>query len=532
MIIKLPLLVTIMLSGAFAFGQSEATLDHNDVSTKLYDNGFWFNDSSNTVARYEVPQGVGTHAIFSGSFWFGGTDVNGQLKVAAQQYAGSGQDFFGGPICRGVSEWALTNDYFGQTVWKVSKAEINYHIANYGNSGYVMPNDIENWPAHGDTAITPNSGMLEFIAPFVDVNNNGVYDPQNGDYPCIKGDEAVFTIMSDMGGLHTASGGEPVGIELHCMFYQYSSVPELEKSTFVDVEVVNMGTQTLYDAKAAFFLDTDIGNYGDDFVGTDTLRDMIFTYNGDAMDETNGGSMGYGSTPPALGMKLLSHNLNHSISYSNAVVYPYTDPNSAAQYMHAMSGNWLDGSDQIDDNSQPTEYFYTGDPNQPGTWAEINTANAPGDRRMVASTDVGTFVPDVTSTAGNRITFSYALLYAQGTDYLNSVAELQSLADFTQNFYDNQTSDCFDLAVAGVDELSDQFEVVIAPNPNDGSFSILTDQPFENANVTVFDAGGKQVGKFILNSSDAHLNMGLSQGVYFLNINIDDYQIKKKFVVK
>lgn len=532
MITKLPLLTSIMLSGACVFGQTEAVLDQNDVSTNLYDNGFFFTDSVSDLPAYEVPKGFGLNSIYTGSFWIGGKDVNGQLKIAAQQYAGSGQDYFGGPICRADANWALAHDYFGQTVWKVSKAEIDYHIANYGNSGYVMPNDIENWPAHGDPALTSTAGMLEFIAPFVDANGNGEYDPENGDYPCIKGDEAVFTIMSDMGGIHTASGGEPVGVELHCMFYQYSSVPELTKSTFVDIEVVNMGSQTLYDATAGFFLDTDLGNFMDDFVGTDTLRNMIYTYNGDAMDEANVMNSGYGNPPPALGLKLLSHNLDHSISYTNSVIYPYTDPASSDQFMNALQGNWADGSDQIDDNSQPSEYFYTGDPNQTGSWAEINTANAPGDRRMVGSTDIGTFVPDLTSTAGNRITFSYALLYGQGSDHLNSVAQLQSLADFAQVFYNNQSSNCFDVSVAGVSELADDLSVTIAPNPNSGSFKILSDESLVNASVTVFDASGKQVGKLVIDSNNQQVDLGLSQGVYYLNINMEGYSIKKKFVVK
>lgn len=52
-----------------------------------------------------------------------------------------------------------------------------------------------------------------------------------------------------------------------------------------------------------------------------------------------------------------------------------------------MRGNWQDGSDQLDQNNQLTDYFYTGDPNTTGSWSENNVANPPGDRRMLASTD-------------------------------------------------------------------------------------------------------------------------------------------------
>ena len=68
-------------------------------------------------------------------------------------------------------------------------------------------------------------------------------------------------------GCTFGSTGAPIGIELHCMFYQFSSIPELENTTFLDVEVVNMSTLVLYDARASFFLDPDLGDYSDDYIG-------------------------------------------------------------------------------------------------------------------------------------------------------------------------------------------------------------------------------------------------------------------------
>jgi len=35
-------------------------------------------------------------------------------------------------------------------------------------------------------------GQSEKIAPFYDNNNDGIYDPMAGDYPQIKGDQALF----------------------------------------------------------------------------------------------------------------------------------------------------------------------------------------------------------------------------------------------------------------------------------------------------------------------------------------------------
>src|SRR5690606_25444911 len=42
---------------------------------------------------YEVPKNSGIMALFTGALWLGGTDVNGQLKLAALRYR-DGQDYW------------------------------------------------------------------------------------------------------------------------------------------------------------------------------------------------------------------------------------------------------------------------------------------------------------------------------------------------------------------------------------------------------------------------------------------------------
>ena len=79
----------------------------------------------------------------------------------------------------------------------MTAVEINNHILNYQSPGYIIPNDILNWPAHGDTTLGNSLGMLPYIAPFIDVDNDDIYNPSQGDYPCIKGDEAVYIVMND-----------------------------------------------------------------------------------------------------------------------------------------------------------------------------------------------------------------------------------------------------------------------------------------------------------------------------------------------
>ncbi len=526
------------LSAVFAlfslasFGQVSAQVDANNVNATISDDGFLFNNSQTSSAGYEVPAGSNNHAIYTGSFWFAGTDVNGQLKLAAQQFLGSGADYTAGPTTRYANQFAdagLSAAYFGQTIWKVSKADIDDHIANYQSSTYTMPNDIENWPAHGDTTLGSSSGMLPFIAPFVDANGNGTYDPENGDYPCIKGDYTVYTIMNDA-GLHFGSFGEPINMELHYMFYQYTSIPELENTTFMDVEVVNMGTQTLFDSRASFFIDPDLGDFSDDYVGTDTNRNMVYVYNADDFDGPNSGQPGYGAAPPAVGLKVLSHELSSSISYTIAGTYPQTPPSQPLEYYNAMNGNYTDNSDQLDGNGNPTDFTFYGDPNVAQSWSEFQQSTAPGDRRFVATLDAGVFGPDMSQGASDRRTYSYAIIYAKGTDHLNSVSELQSSADFVQNHYDNMTNNCFDSQVATISEAED-VEFVVAPNPTNGQFSIHWPST-EEATASIFDAQGRRVHIRKIYSGENLMKLILKSGVYFVNITSSRGSAVQRLVIR
>ncbi|MFT6500168.1 MAG: hypothetical protein ACJASQ_000275 [Crocinitomicaceae bacterium] len=506
------LTILLILVSSFANSQSSTVLNQNNVSANIQDEGFFFNNTANATAGFEVPAGNGTHLIYSSSFWMGGTDINGQLKLAAQRYIGSGQDYWSGFLELGSGS-PVANP-FGQTIWQVTKAEIDNHILNSQTVGYVIPNDILNWPVHGDSTL----GTLPYIAPFVDVNNDGVYDPHGGDYPCIKGDEAVYTIMNDRGNVH-ASGGDPISVELHYMFYQYSTVPGLEDVTFIDLEIVNMGTQTIFDFKTSYFLDADVGYGQDDYVGCDTTRNLIFAYNGDAVDESAGGQNGYG-IPPALGVVCLSHSMDYSSVFSNGAMAPQTDPSTASEYYNVMQGNWTDGSDQLDGNGQSSDYMYYGDPNDLSAWSEMSEANIPGDRRMVMSTSLGVLGPLAYFNTGRR-NLSYAVMHAQGTSNLNSVTELYQLADAVQSFYDGQNTVCFNAETASISEL-EEVDFTVYPNPSNGTFTIDLPEVEGEVEIEIVDLSGRVIfSETYFNTDRIQIDLDESNGMYVLKTKIN-----------
>lgn len=494
-------------------------IENNNAAARISDNGYFFSNLNTSNAGYEFPKGGGRHLIYSSSFWMGGTDVNGQRKLAAQQYFDSGQDYWAGPLESNSAD-AIDPNPFSQTMWAVTKNAVDNHIANFQSQGYVVPLEIENWPAIGDSS----QGVSYYMAPFVDVNFDGLYVPTDGDYPCIKGDQAVYMILNDRANLHD-SGGEPIGAELRIMFYQFNSVPELNNTTFIDLKVVNKGTQLLYDFHVSYFLDADIGYYADDFFGSDSTRNLMFMYNGDAIDEDGGGVLGYGAVAPALGVLSLNNETSSLGAFTSSDVYPQGSPSTPTEYFNVMRGDLLDGTPWLDNNGDATNYIYPSDPTSGQGWSEYNFANIPGDRRMLMNINAGTLGYQ------DEKDFSFAVISAQGTDNLNSVTELYQSSDFIQNYYNQMVSECFSGTVGVEEALESTFS--ISPNPSNGVFTLSIAESVSNYTLAITDMYGRVVSSEQqggINSVTVIIDE--PAGVYFVTLTSGNGALRRRVIIE
>lgn len=459
------------------------TMNFNDVSAFIEQGGSMFQDRQNSVAAYMVG-GENLFAIYSGALWMGGTDVNGQLKLAALTFR-TGNDFWPGPLSadpnaapptpgdvlydpsapvsdsayRIYGEANIDPDQclYYDRFYTIRKAEvIRYSVWWEACQGpqadpavcaetNVPTNEeldrIYNWPAHGDVS----RGQDYWLAPFYDHpdSQQSVYDPEGGDHPLyddilgrddiecgvdrrisLFGDETHWWVFNDKGNIHTESNGEPIGMEIRAQAFAFATNDEVNRMTFYNYEMINRSTQTLYDTYFAQYLDPDLGNFDDDYVGCDVSRGLGYAYNGDALDETNGGAQGYGENPPAIGVDFfegpyqdpdgrdnigpvfdeqlgdyVSPTVNDALAdngivyrgigvgysdsiidnerygmrlftyYTNGAVFPTTDPNNAAEFYNFMRGFWADGS----------QIFFGGDAYTSGTTSTPTTYVFPGD---------------------------------------------------------------------------------------------------------------------------------------------------------
>jgi hypothetical protein len=315
-------------------------LEQNNVSALIETGGLMWQDRSTNNAAYEVPAGSGEFYIYSGGLWMGGLDVNGQLKLAAQKFGTDGRDYWTGPlstIANSGNPAAGTLDYGAAEIepdvcaeydafFYITKAQVSEFRAWYNCSqdpdcnvsenfpNYSIPNEIMNWPAHGDI------GRFQdyFLAPFFDHPNSvqGVYDPLNGDYPwydldkeidcrterkvTLYGDFTLWWVFNDKGNIHTESGGDPIGMEIRAQAFAFATNDEVNNMTFYNYEMINRSTQVLTETYFAVYVDPDIGYAFNDYVGCDVSRGVGYAYNGTANDV--GGNNAIGINPGAIGV--------------------------------------------------------------------------------------------------------------------------------------------------------------------------------------------------------------------------------------
>jgi len=371
--------------------KSFSYLDINNVRARFNASGNHFFYEN---ADFEVPKGSGKTSIFSNSLWIGGLDGLDSLHFAGERYRqgpGNGQagmhpDFYAGPVMDPES-YSIYQDTVWNYIWNLKKSEIDFHRAHYWEKDYVPIHDILTWPGNGNVSL----GQAEKLAPFSDRNGNGIYEPYDGDYPEIRGDQCLFFIFNDDRDVHQESTGEKLRVEIHGMAYAWDLPNDsaFKNTVFLSYKLFNRSPKTYNNVFLGVFTDIDLGYPNDDYIGCDVERNMYFGYNGMPVDGT-GQSYAYGANPPVQSVILLAgplmdadgidnpryDNEGHQlcdvsvngihfgdnivdnerygmsrfvyINNSNAGVPNYmTDPVYAPDYYHTLQGIWKDGSHMI-----------------------------------------------------------------------------------------------------------------------------------------------------------------------------------------
>ncbi len=489
------------------FAQTFDSLSIGNINARINSNGSFFWDKSGKP-KFEFPKGSNKHATYVATTWMGGYDSGGLLRVAAQTYKQAHEPIVAGPI-RNV-QFPIYDSLYNQKynkVWKITKSQIDYHKNNYGNLGYIPSTNVLNWPGNGDI----NQGEHSQLAPYFDSNNDQIYNPLSGDYPLIKGDEALFIMY------HDEKSDSSLNFETKALFYVYTCDSILQNTIFAEFKLTNTNSFAINNFKFASWNDFDLGYFYDDYFGSDSLNNFFYVYNGDQDDN---GAPGYGSTPPALGVVFLNNPMtnfiNYKSDYSDSVNFNFTE-----QIYNYMNSKWINGQNLtyggngLDSSGIQTTHMFTGFPEDTIGWTEFNVSNEPYDRRGLGSTSYNVFQPNET------IQIDLAYVISRGTDHLNSLRKLRTDVNHVKDKYLLQG--CYPVSIQ---KPSDSFLFSIYPNPTNSNYVTLKGLESDNYELYINNNLGQNVWKTNLQANQYDVKIpDLENGIYFIHLKNSDGKI-------
>lgn len=557
------------------------SLDINNINARINSNGslFTFVDSIHQTqwAKFEVPKGSGKYTIFRSNLWVAGLDIYGMLHVAAEEFNEVGHDFFAGPIS---NIYDSTYDATWNKTWKVYRSDIDYFKAHWWQSGYVIPASILKWPGNGNVLL----GQALKIAPFFDRNNDGIYNPHDGDYPLIKGDEAIFFVINDARKLHSETHGIKFGIEIRGMAYAFACNADsaIWNTVFINYRIINRSTKIYQDSYISMFADLDIGYAADDYIGCDVGRGSYYAYNSRNIDGS-GQSYAYGAYPPAQSVTFLAGPVMDSdyvdnpsgqcdasingTNFGNGIIdderfgmsgFSYynndamgapsysIDPVSASDYYNYIQGIWKDGTQMqyggdahsgagaygpachfmFPANSDTCSWGTGGNPpNGPLYWTEQTAGNIPNDRRGLGSCGPFTFEPGAEEDLD--IAFVFGRNYLD-TNAWSAVQVMQQRIDSIRKYFKNDTTPCggsFSGITANPDKKQ---QIIIYPDPATDNITIVIP---EKATIEILNIEGQLIKRMNTNENQTTIDISnFAKGIYFVKLKTDKGIAVKKFL--
>lgn len=533
------------------------TLNINEVSALILNGGDLHWDLANAGSGYEVPKGSGKHSLFASALWMCGIDLGGQLHTAAMTYRQSGYDFWPGPLDTTTASTNPSVAAIYNKIWKLSRYKIEefkyeWNLNNVQNGTYKPDTMILTWPANG------SGGYYYKLAPFVDVNNNGTYDPLiGGDYPIIKGDQMLYWIMNDKCDIYSATGGEPFGVEIHGSAYEYTcpsitdSLKELNYTTFYQYKIFNRSTFQYENVHLGIWQDADLGCYFDDLVGCIQNQNFGFVYNGSPIDPVN--CNGYGASPPILSTVILDgpiadandgidnnnngtydepgeKNLMTSfVYYDNVNGMPNGNPSGPMHYCNFLNGVWGDGSPMIDCNGDTTQFNFQGAPYDTNSCAQTNVSSVPSDRRFVMGCGPFSLQP------GGEVNFEYAVIFSRDTNLIWGTTSYfqqaeKDVATIQKWYAANNFPSCL-LLNLGTNEIKGASIISITPNPSSDFIIISYKSQTKNPQFEILDGMGRTVSFSAMHGEENRLNISsLPAGLYLLKIMDGNSTASKHFI--
>lgn len=501
------------------------------------------------------------HTFFGVGFNYVGFDSRGDSLLSCREFDYM-SNFSPGPY---TLDSAGVPAFWNRT-YKVDKQQLLNHWMNAGSAGYQMPDGIRYWPAHGQVQY----GHAYEIAPFIDLNNNGQYEPGLGESPCVEGDQSILALYNDgfpntMMSPGGAVLGENVGLEIQSHLFAYEEGSHggiLDSVVFLRHTIKNMRPDSLHDLIVMKWVYGVLGSANSERVRYDVPRNMLLTYNCDNLD-SNGcvsdSSYLLQRAPRISAVKMLEgpkaplgnnvdDNLNGVIDETdedirigsyirygqvgiNGEPYDLSTWHNYSQarwrfgstLRHGGSGSYLSGS------NLPRTYYYmpgVSNPEHPSEWTEESVSFLAGPRRGFMN--IGPI--DMAPGESKVFYFAYFITWPESGNELTGMPAIGDRADELQEWWDQNhvTPSCFTLSLVS----NEVNQVVIYPNPVKNVLNVRFTEASET-NWELTNLQGQRVRNGASNVQDLEIGVGgLPAGLYILRIGQSGQSSTHRIVIQ
>ncbi len=220
------------------------------------------------------------------------------------------------------------SNFFNIPIGQVTQQQIDEIRAQYQT-------DWSEWPAAEG-------------APFKDVDENGIYNP-DVDVPGVTGADQTLFIKYNDGISDSLYSSQPIGLEVTETYWAYAVSGTLGNVIFKKVDIKYTGAQgvppgsyidSMYICQ---WSDPDVGTSNDDYAGCDTILNLGYAYNAEAIDPAYNS---IGLVPPAIGYSFLqgvsafTGNPNDSaiINFKWRIGYKYVNTKPMTRFIFHGSG--------------------------------------------------------------------------------------------------------------------------------------------------------------------------------------------------
>lgn len=304
-----------------------------------------------TQPAIEFPTGTGKVLLKKLDFWVTGISAAGDTTAIATDIYGKGSSWVQGPFMISGNR-----NHVSASEWKpfisLTAGGIDFHRSHYKDQGYVVPENIQNYPGNFQV-----QGFPKILAGFADADGDAVYKPEKGDYPFVPGTQQVFTMGSDSSKALFASGNNSA-LDLSVLWFVDSVWDNKVHTVFYRTTLCNRGNVGFSNIKISATMDLGLGNPNDNLLATDVLHHALIGYN------ASGGDAIYGTNPPAVALGWLSKEATNTMYFENIAENVKGYPTRKTDYYLLSNSHWKTGkplsfgSNGLDGNN-PTTFVYS-----------------------------------------------------------------------------------------------------------------------------------------------------------------------------